>query len=757
MALQLVRSPMHTDITNPAAPALFVRLVADAGTYFEKLPEKLHSLQEEVDVLASRDASVWVPVQHALSALRTPTETFASPRPVPRTQAHDVWDGRAAYTYTLAIASAVQQLHAGEGGRPMIPPVPEPEPETILLVHALAGGTLPWDSKCAITHALLETRLAYANSDLGDVRLAFYAELLVAMAHAACICLQADTETGSAWRAIIGGVLPPLFLYLERLYASVQPVQLTLEGVITAFIELHPPVAHWAELERVQGPMLREHIIQCMDAYGLLAIEHSAWAAQQGPVKPDDIVHGASTDVLQYMQRVETQIEARGALAPLAVQASTDPTRQLCFAHVITKKLLAWAAGGAEMERVAALCDALAQRGVCDALLLYCTRGMLTRTLLLIIEQLNESQWQDGVALEWIADVLLLTQRLAKGDMAACLAAAPQSMRLFLLHDKTPVVVGGALCDSSGALLERWCAALVGSDGVSDELLQASSPKTMYQLAPAITYLLIEAHALKLIDKSALHSALSYFLQAPLRYTLPCILFWLMQQVRRSLATAVYLQLADVHLEMLLALFRAASFPDTVRTILREPMLDLLQHERIASHPDAAPIHAQLEQAALPRPIVWPCGALEKAIAFNAQYERHAADAALVYTGDLGNRTYLALAAIQHMDTKSTRLLAAVLAMALPQPPLQWSTSHLAILIVRAWNTAAATHKEIQNMAHVMVASAVLAWQMRDGVAAVQLLAETLANIADHSPPSVQREIRVELCAPLYKVAGTGP
>lgn len=80
-------------------------------------------------------------------------------------------------------------------------------------------------------------------------------------------------------------------------------------------------------------------------------------------------------------------------------------------------------------------------------------------------------------------------------------------------------------------LVSRWVTALFGSEGISDSLLQDSPPHVLVQLTPILFDQSILAAQRALLDSDTLHSGLTYFLEAPLHYTLPAAIFWLVRQL----------------------------------------------------------------------------------------------------------------------------------------------------------------------------------------------------------------------------------
>lgn len=451
---QILHMALKLNAPHSALAILFQRLTSQ--TYREPLPDTYSTLTREVESACTHNAA-WSPMMQTLMALEQDPEDLA-----PRTNhavLPDMWSSRQTLPFALGLAGAVHQLHTSGGRTPALPPAPSPEPETILLVYLLSSDLYSWAEKCEVAQSLLSVRLACADTEPEKARLAFYVELLIAVTHAAHTCINLDQASSSAWRGFVGGLIPPLLRFLDT--ESDKEAQRMLSLTLNAFVELYAPLSHWAAEEVAVEPALPEHILRCMASWGLVET-HSSEA-----INANDVVRMASPDLQQYTNVVQAQITTKGGLAALAMQAASDPARQLCFAHVISTTVMSWKHETAEMEQVAEICSALSVPGASEALLRFMKRSSLCEALLMSVEALQPYQWQDVLALDSISTVLLFLQLIATPVENE---HGPASV--FLSYSQVPTLAREALSDANCELLDRWTNALVGSDGVSDNLLR---------------------------------------------------------------------------------------------------------------------------------------------------------------------------------------------------------------------------------------------------------------------------------------------
>ncbi|GAA6058794.1 hypothetical protein JCM10212_001910 [Sporobolomyces blumeae] len=90
-----------------------------------------------------------------------------------------------------------------------------------------------------------------------------------------------------------------------------------------------------------------------------------------------------------------------------------------------------------------------------------------------------------------------------------------------------------ALDEDSRAAVGGFIGALFG-DGISDDLMHATNPRTLLRVAPTILKQSLVACQSGAVDLDSLKDALSYFLQELLSFTLPGVLAWLISEIERT-------------------------------------------------------------------------------------------------------------------------------------------------------------------------------------------------------------------------------
>ncbi|KAK0521763.1 hypothetical protein OC834_005101 [Tilletia horrida] len=139
-------------------------------------------------------------------------------------------------------------------------------------------------------------------------------------------------------------------------------------------------------------------------------------------------------------------------------------------------------------------------------------------------------------------------------------------------------------------LVGRWITALFDSEGISDDLSRDSPPRVLLKLAPTLFSQSISACATGVVDLDTLRSALSYFLEDLLSYTLPGPIIWLLRQLANfpPLPASAPPQLApsyafgaeakmrwSLYLEVLAMLLLADTCPESV-IVVTAPALRVL-------------------------------------------------------------------------------------------------------------------------------------------------------------------------------------
>ncbi|GAA5903605.1 hypothetical protein JCM6882_002999 [Rhodosporidiobolus microsporus] len=140
------------------------------------------------------------------------------------------------------------------------------------------------------------------------------------------------------------------------------------------------------------------------------------------------------------------------------------------------------------------------------------------------------------------------------------------------------------MTDEERSAVSGWIAALFG-EGISDDLMHATNPRTLLRVTPTILKQSLMACQAGVVDLDNLRDALSYFLQELLRFTLPGVLRWLIEEIGRTPPSPAQNAMLDI-----LGVF---VFSDS----LPQPVLELIS-------PDLATL-----LATLPPPAEPPAGA----------------------------------------------------------------------------------------------------------------------------------------------------
>ncbi|GAA6007017.1 hypothetical protein JCM11491_001479 [Sporobolomyces phaffii] len=122
-----------------------------------------------------------------------------------------------------------------------------------------------------------------------------------------------------------------------------------------------------------------------------------------------------------------------------------------------------------------------------------------------------------------------------------------------------------------------FIAALFG-DGISDDLMHATNPRTLLRIAPTILKQSLVACQNGIVDLDSVKDALSYFLQELLSFTLPGVLQWLIGEIERTPLSPAQSAMFDI----LQVILFAESLP---RTVLELVSMDLARLISSASFP----------------------------------------------------------------------------------------------------------------------------------------------------------------------------
>lgn len=231
---------------------------------------------------------------------------------------------------------------------------------------------------------------------------------------------------------------------------------------------------------------------------------------------------------------------------------------------------------------------------------------------------------------------------------------------------------------------------------------------------------------------------MSYFLQAPLRYTLPCILNWLVAQAQQLSAMSVYSHSkpGSVYIEVLQLLLTAESCPVQVRALFCTTVLQLVD--------DNSALSTLLKGTPANNTHLWPQGALGSALGPDSSAQ-DAASAFLQLRGPLQSAQYVLGAALDtDPQAASTRIICGVLGM--DHPPFALAREALSL-----WDSSRASIVEIRNLIACYLQSAGLARTLPGGAETVN---DVLAFFAHAGHSAVLRELLAGARPPLAALAG---
>lgn len=174
-----------------------------------------------------------------------------------------------------------------------------------------------------------------------------------------------------------------------------------------------------------------------------------------------------------------------------------------------------------------------------DAILLFCTPEQLLQPMCKWLANDCTAEYA-GEEARAVGGLVLFLQFVASA-YGSHLSTSPGSYASLSPSSAVAVVLRSSRSSTSASsstkdinhdnLVSRWVTALFGSEGISDDLLQDSPPHVLVQLTPTLFAQSIQAAQTGLLDSDTLRSGLTYFLEEPLRYTLPSAIFWLVRQI----------------------------------------------------------------------------------------------------------------------------------------------------------------------------------------------------------------------------------
>lgn len=560
-------------------------------------------------------------------------------------------------------------------------------------------------TRYVVRHALTQTDTPH------NVACALVLEMYLAAARAAAASLadEPHAHTAQWWRNVGAGLvrapegwltqLPPLAAHLCA--APQQPTDdaLHLADVLDAFLGLPGlPLDEWAALDARALPAARPWRDELRDAL-------TAWRTGAPPLQADEVLDHAVT---QAYTATWTAGAAPGALVAVGCG---DARLHVALALAVLRA----AQAAPDVRGAAALCAAL-DGPVLDVLFLYVRRAALFESLSAAISA--AAPWQHGA--EAVGDVVLALARLAAyGPLNVSVGDSRAFGSL-----NVPVLPRAALCADACALVDRWCDALLHG-GDADVLLNASPPWTLYRVAPTLMAHSIEAHRAGTLERPALSAVVRRFLEPALRYTMPCVSLYLVEQAHHTLAAAQYASalMPDValYVDVVYELLTAAACPPAARAVAAPAALSLLMCERIALLRPQLDLRVLREALAPSLPARgWLALLLQRSGVSPSSPSSLARDIAAWRGGAPTPATAARLCeAATQGDVTRERLLAAAFAQADERGPLA-----LALRAVRGWDGA---RIGAPALARVLMLSVALAQHLPGGPPAVAELQGALA------------------------------
>lgn len=501
-----------------------------------------------------------------------------------------------------------------------------------------------------------------------------------------------------------------------------------VQDILAAHCALYEPFQEWATLDHTATQSL--DIPPLSEA---MLLGWNAWSAPSSST--DDILACASSSVQAFGQSIRTCMdEAPQRMDSLVPQALANVSLQYILAHEIRRLMASWTQGQADMRLVVALCRSLQMHIplIQDMLFLYLDPHEMGRALEATLSHMPESLWRNADELASTGWALLFLELIA----SHCIRTVPSTgeARAFFTLD-VPVPGRESLVPVKRELLDRWCCELTAEQGISDTLLAASPPWTMHMLAPVILAQLLDAHQYTLIDTQTLHSAVSYFLQAPLRHTLPATLRWLATYVHQTHARAYYATNLHSHvctcLDVLHMLLLSDACCPLVCALVMPAVLPLLRLEQLATIPGTAGNNlrtcCQLLEAKYERPRAAPSTWLAQALSRDASRAplcRMVAKACSTNAHDTTTaHTWLSLMQCTLPDdTWAVQLLGTALVLAPPPAGAACAPLTLATFVLQRWDASRSTAEAVQSMTAVLSMSMALSKQLPGGAEAAQRL-----------------------------------
>ncbi|GAA5910058.1 hypothetical protein JCM5296_007009 [Sporobolomyces johnsonii] len=389
-------------------------------------------------------------------------------------------------------------------------------PDVTLLVADLFSRTYCSTSPILPTdrlQALLRYRLAQ-NAFSGSTPDAALTNALAEFLLAAVQEVQASVRPDHVRKSILYSQVPALLKALEK-HTALFGIRDSFERAVHAprSVDIEPFIA-----------ALSQHQLISVDIAATLV--PSVSRDRFVPPSPSDF-HGriASSDSGELKQ----------ALSELSTNYSSQPelVRAIC-------DTIASHAQAANLPSLADLCDALGEvPHALDIVFLHAAPRDILPSIREVLDSFDTSQddFGDSNVIERYGRLVLFVQivvsRFGLSDNLAYHLGSSTSFFARWLPTTAAVYTLPSLDDEGRTAVAGWIGALFG-EGISDDLMHATNPRTLLRVAPTILKQSLVACQAGIVDLDSLKDALSYFLQELLSFTLPGVLRWLVGEIART-------------------------------------------------------------------------------------------------------------------------------------------------------------------------------------------------------------------------------
>ncbi|BGP26781.1 hypothetical protein JCM10295v2_005741 [Rhodotorula toruloides] len=293
------------------------------------------------------------------------------------------------------------------------------------------------------------------------------------------------------------------------------------------------------DVDRSASSLSNQFVVACCQVHLLLpdvgaSLAREVDVGELQPVMIEDYQHRLATGSIDDFKQVLD--EAVHSYAP-----------QQGIASAISS-LFAAKAQSADLAGLTDLCDVLAEnKDAMSVVFLHIEPRELLRPVRHVLDSFDTSQENsdDINPIERYGSLVLFVQLAAdRFKLLDNLAYHLDSSTSFItswLRSASAVYAISTMSDDERNVVSGWIGALFG-EGISDDLMHATNPRTLLRVAPTILKQSLKARQTGIVDMDSLRDALSYFLQELLRFTLPGVLKWLIAEIEQTTAMLDLLQ-----------------------------------------------------------------------------------------------------------------------------------------------------------------------------------------------------------------------